>query len=169
MQLLPVNHNEAPKKHFRGKKRYFERILRKATAYSILVDEDSWWNFWHYHADWKGLGNLGWKYRFEHLRALIIVFCKIYDLRKQISLPFQCWIRLDGEDAGCDATFLHSPNPYHTDFPYLPKNIEWNDVKAFPCLNRLFPDMPIRIGIQHLDKTYRECYFYSPELGVPLE
>jgi hypothetical protein len=131
MQLLPPNHKKTRRKRFRGQKRYFEKILREAAAYSISTTEHKTWDFWHYHADWNGLGNRAWKYRFEHLRALIIVFCKIYDLRKQIPLPFQCWIRLDGNDAGCDATFLHSPKPNETDFPYVPANVEWNNLK--PC------------------------------------
>ena len=64
--------SEAPRQRFRGKKRHFRRILRKASEFQL--HESPWWNSWHYHADWEGWGNLRWTYRRE---ALALVFRRI--------------------------------------------------------------------------------------------
>ena len=100
MYSLRLHPEHAPRKRLRGQRRYFRRIHRDAAAFELDVQPDSWWNLWHYHADWRGWGNRGWRYRLEHLRAL----CRVFQT-------------ISGEDAGEDATYLHTPNRHGTPFP----------------------------------------------------
>ena len=76
-----------------------------------------WWDLWHYHADWDGRGNLGWRLRRAHFTALAAVFLKIGTRAAEFPLPFQAWIFLSGVDARADATYLHTPNPNAQNFP----------------------------------------------------
>lgn len=65
---------EGPRRRFRGKKRYFRRVSRDASTFRIEPGQGEWWDLWHYHADWPGWGNIRWRYRREHIRALAAVF-----------------------------------------------------------------------------------------------
>jgi hypothetical protein len=121
MELAHVHAAHAPRKRFRGRRRYFRRVHREASAFELEVTGDAWWDLWHYHADWPGWGNLRGRYRREHLRALCRVFQTIALARERFATPFQLWIMLSGDDAGMDATYLHTPNANDTPFPFTPR------------------------------------------------
>ena len=91
-------------------------MLRKASEFEL--HESPWWNYWHYHADWEGWGNLRWTYRREGLRALALVFRRI--AKKPPAEPFQLWIWLNGTDAGQDAAYLSVQT--HTALSLPPRN-----------------------------------------------
>ena len=65
--MLPIHPELAPRGRFRGQRRYFRGVHRRAAAFHPDPHPGAWWNFWHYHADWPGWGNRGWRYRREHL------------------------------------------------------------------------------------------------------
>jgi hypothetical protein len=157
----------------RGKKRYFREIIREAESFSICPQSGDWGEFWHYHADWPGWGNLGWKLRLEHLRALTIVFRRICHAKLEFSTPFQTWIHLDAADAGCDATFLHSPNKNPDNFPWKPLKIRESTSKLDPSIQNLFSGMSIRVVFFDNDesssRSNTSCIIYSPDIGVSLE
>lgn len=132
-------------------------MLRKAGEFEL--HESPWWNYWHYHADWEGWGNLRWTYRREGLRALALVFRRI--AQKPPTEPFQLWIRLDDSDAGQDAVYLLSPNP-HSPFPlHLESN--WNDHRLMPLMRELLTDYELCIG------QSGGLFIYSPAVGIPLK
>jgi hypothetical protein len=114
---MPPHPERAPRRAFREQRRYFRRVHRLAAAWSPVIEPAAWWQAWHYHADWPGWGNRRHRWRREHLRALCRVFRTIVDARDRFATPFQAWIQLDHDDAGQDATFLHTPNPHATPFP----------------------------------------------------
>ncbi len=149
--------SEAPLRKFRGKKRHFRKMLRKAGDFEL--HESPWWNYWHYHADWEGWGNLRWAYRREGLRALALVFRRI--AQRPPAEPFQLWICLDGADAGQDAVYLHSPNP-HSPFPFHPE-VVCDDHRLLALMRELLPEFELRIGHS------LGFFIYSPSVGVPLE
>jgi hypothetical protein len=173
MLHLSLNPSKAPRRKLRGKKRYFREVIQKAESFSISPQEGDWWEFWHYHADWPGWGNLGWKLRLEHLRALAIVFRRICHAKMQFSTPFQSWIHLDAEDAGCDAVFLHSPNKNRDSFPWKPERVRSSTAELDPLVSKLFPDMSVRVVLYGVSESSSRCstacILYSPDVGVPLE
>ncbi len=131
---------------------------------------------WHYHADWRGWGNLSWNYRRRYLEALVIVYKRIATVGPSLGTPFQSWIMLSGNDAGTDATFLHTPNPY-TRFPVGLGVVDWGRSLPEAGLERLLPDLPLRVGLAEWtddsgDPGWRKrksWVVYSPTVGVSLE
>ena len=122
-------------------------MQRNAESFELEVGAASWWDHWHYHADWPGWGNLRWRYRRAHLRALCAVFEKIADARDRFPVKFQTWILLDGEDAGQDATFLHTPNANGTPFPFVPPDIEWGTSSPInDFVKSLLPNLGLHFG-----------------------
>ena len=173
MRPLLYHPDQAPWWKLRGKRRYFERVQRKADSFVLEPDLD--WDYWHYHADWRGWGNFGWKYRGPHVQALCTVFRKICDARDRFSTPFQVWIVLDGEDAGLDATYLHGPNPRDT-FPLVLPDAEWGTSAAAPLVQSFLPDLPLESGWTRTlgedddgkPAWHTSHWFYAPGVGVPL-
>ncbi|HET9955562.1 MAG TPA: hypothetical protein VFQ61_13705 [Polyangiaceae bacterium] len=166
-----------PRRRFRGKKRYFRRVLRDAASFQLEHADGGWWNLWHYHADWFGWGNKRWRYRREHLRALALVFLRICKDAAEFTGPFQTWIYLSGRDAGEDATYLHTPNSNHSPFPMVPHgDVDWDCEPLLPLFRDLLPELPLRIGMCRVFDGYAEpprvttsFFIYSPGVGVPLE
>lgn len=122
--LVQYNVRLAPKKKFRGKRRYFGRIDQKAKDFRLENTADNWWNLWHYHADWLGYGNCCWRYRKRHLSALMKVYSTCAQQMMATGRDFQLWIQIAAGDAGQDAVFLHTENP-HSDFPFFFENVYW--------------------------------------------
>lgn len=92
--------------------------MQQAAAFSLDTNPDSWWSYWHQHVDWAGRGNLRARHRHHYLLALALIFKRIASASHRIATPFQLFILLDGDDAGQDAVYLHSPNP-QSDFPLV--------------------------------------------------
>jgi hypothetical protein len=138
--------HRAPRAKFRGQRRYFRKIHRQAASLDLRVEGGSWWNLWHYHADWRGQGNRGWRRRREHLGALAAVFRQIAAKHARFPTPFQAWIMIDGEDAGQDAVFLHTPNPHGTIFPITIPDIEWGTSALEPFFRECLPGLDLRVG-----------------------
>lgn len=172
MRPLVYHPNLAPDWKLRGKRRYFEGVQRKADLFVLEPEPD--WDFWHYHADWRGWGNLGWKHRGPHLQALCTVFRKICEARDRFPTPFQAWIILQ-DNAGEDATYLHTPNPRGT-FPVVLTDAEWGTSAAAPLVQAFLPDLPLESGwtrqLTEDDEgkpTWSTSHwFYAPGIGEPL-
>jgi len=166
-----------PRRRFRGKKRYFRRVQSDANSFEIEPAPGEWWDLWHYHADWPGWGNLSWRYRREHIRALAMVFSRIASSADKFTTPFQAWIFLSGSDAGQDATYLHTPNENKTLFPIEPLGeVTWGHQPLLAFFAALLSDLPLRIGeartfdeFAEPPRVTRSLFIYSPDVGVPLE
>ena len=166
---------------FRGKAREFKRAIARAHEDAALIapEEGEWWDTWHFHADWRGRGNLSWRYRRRYLEALIVVLRRIAAVRDDFRTPFQSWLYLSGRDAGEDAVYLHtpSPNPNGTPFPVrLIGTVQWGVRVPEAQLERLLPELPLRVGLVENHDEYAEppglrtsAFIYSPAIGVPLE
>jgi hypothetical protein len=159
-----TNLAKAPRRKFRGKRRYFRRVLSHAREFRLEVDGDAWWDYWHYHADWPGWGNRCWKYRKFHLEALSVVFQHCAQAFRQYPNPFQLWIFICGGDAGHDGVFVHTPNPNRDDFPYMPQGVTW----GHPDIESVFCPVPVRAGTYAYEGN-TDCCVYAPGLGVPLD
>jgi hypothetical protein len=162
-----------PVRKFRGKRRYFRGVGERAAAFSIAPGPSSWWDLWHYHADWPGWGNLRWSYRRAHIRALATVFNAICGARAQFPTPFQTWVLLSGDGADQDATYLHTPNANNDNFPIVVERMKWETLRD-PELASLFPAvLSLRVGCPSSgdDRADRpgSWFIYSPHVGVPIE
>jgi hypothetical protein len=167
---------QGPRRRFRGKKRYFDRVRQDAESFRIAVGPGASWDLWHYHADWPGWGNLSWRYRREHIRALAKVFMAIARIADQFATPFQLWIFLSGRDAGADATYLHTPNGNQTQFPVPFGEIAWGHRPLLQLFADLLPGLDLRVGESRIfdenaepPRVVSSFFVYSPGIGVPLE
>jgi len=105
----------------RGLKRYFRKLaghndLEKLIA--LTFEKESWFDLWHSHYDWEGLGNNSWKRRKPHLDTLFRNFDLYPDRLKTIEKPFHLFIHLNDFDSSDDAVFIHTENPNQSSFPY---------------------------------------------------
>jgi hypothetical protein len=172
---LPALKHLAPARRFRGQRRYFRRICRKAKEFDPETLGLTGWNFWHDHADWPGWGNRGWAWRRPHVEALAIRDCTIASRKNDFPVPFQSWITLACHDAGQDAVWLTTADSSEHSFPYCPRFTE----TRFPRLERELAPMfrGLRIKARELVWTPSEepstqpvstIYLWSDAVGAPL-
>jgi hypothetical protein len=162
----------APRKKFRGRRRYFDRIQRSAETLRFAVEPLTTYNLWHHHVDWPGWGNLGWRHRLPHLRALCTVFRQIVDAHGRFAIPFQTWIMIAEEDARHDAVYVHSLNSNGAPFPFHPKEVEASALA--PCLRQLLPELDLRVGWSRVPDKYGVStwntthWVWVQGVGIPL-
>ncbi|MDR0140211.1 hypothetical protein RFW18_20840 [Metabacillus idriensis] len=115
-------------KKIRGKKRYFRNLWREVEeGYNYLqFDNDAWFDFWHTHLDFFGIGNQSNKLRREHIKAQMALYKHLLKKLEIFDKPYQSWIYLDNKDAGMDAVYIHTPNPNDDNFPFTIENLNWN-------------------------------------------
>ncbi|MGE7988519.1 hypothetical protein [Lysinibacillus fusiformis] len=115
-------------KKFRGKKRYFHNLARELDVayYDLDFGKDGWFDIWHTHLDFYGLGDNSLKLRREHIKAHIILYNNLLEKLKLIKKPYQSWIELVDEDTGLDGVYIHTPNPNDNNFPLKLENIKWD-------------------------------------------
>lgn len=176
MKLFPPRPSQAPRRAFRGKRRYFRKVREEAENYRCDPEEGYWWDYSHYHADSPGWGNRGWRYRREHVRALCTVFQRNADARDRFSDDFQTWILLHTDDDGQDATYLHSRNPNGSLFPLALERVSWGVPELEDFLQPILPGLELRVGAVTTFDKYRDppamttTYFiYALGVGIPLD
>ena len=165
---FPVRPDQAPRKRFRGKRRYYRRVLQKAQTFSLSLGGGGWFDAWHYHADWPGYGNLGWRHRKLHIEALCLVFRNISLQVADSSSPYQLWLYLDLQDAGQDAVYFHTPNPNQANFPMVLPNVTWGFSELEQLLAQWLAPLPLRAGIGVWEGN-QQFYVYSMAHGHPPE
>jgi hypothetical protein len=149
---IPIRLATAPRKRFRGQRRYYRRLHRDAERVRLSPSR-AWWSLWHHHVDWTGWSNLGWAHRREHLKALAAIFRTVAWAGRRSGAPFQTWITVDLSDGGEDAVYFHTPNP-RSAFPFelsgagldgdaaLDAARAYGDRWAGPILEALTPLLP---------------------------
>jgi hypothetical protein len=104
-----------PQGKVRGRRRYYRKLT--LAAEKVIVQSDIWYDYRHWHVDWRGLGNFSWRERRSHLVALFAVYRQVLAQIEEWSEPHERWLQIDAADSSQDAVFLHTPNPNGTDFP----------------------------------------------------
>ena len=105
-------------KKIRGQKKYYKRLLENdLDAYFDNLDFQSWFDMWHTHPDWRGYGNISWKHRHQHLKALVRWFNYLKEKISEKTEEFQIFMMVDINDSGQDAVFIHTANPNIENFP----------------------------------------------------
>jgi len=113
-------------KKLRGKKRYYRNLLARATDYNLRLTEESWFDMWHTHLDWSGIGNQGIRPRRQHISALVQLHNNLLKQLESFSKPYQIWMTIYENDSGQDAVFIHTPNENRDNFPFKFDHIAWN-------------------------------------------
>lgn len=95
-------------KKFRGKKRYFRQLWERTDVHTcyIELDNEAWFDFWHTHFDFWGLGNKSLKFRREHIKAHIAFYNNLLVELETLNKPYQSWVSIDVNDAGQDAVYI---------------------------------------------------------------
>lgn len=118
-----------PSRKVRGRRGYYRMLRRDAQRFSIQLA--GWYDYMHWHVDWKGIGNLRWRERREHVRALFTMFSRLLEQTADWATPHQVWLQIDALDGSQDAVYLHTPNPNRENFPASFDGVEWDvDVPA---------------------------------------
>lgn len=132
----------------------------------LKLDNQSWFDFWHIHLDFFGIGENRLKIRREHIKAHIALYNNILKQLEGFERPYQSWICIHENDPMTDAVYVHTPNPNDDYFPHKNEELVWD------CeLPNTFKDI---IDLDALDvayykSSYDEVYFIqSKEQGIKL-
>lgn len=103
---------------FRGKKRYFREldIRSSGSQYNLDFSNDGWFDLWHTHLDFFGIGNRP-KYRKQHANAHLALYKDLVKEMDTFEKPYQSWIVFNQNEASLDAVYIHTPNPNEDNFP----------------------------------------------------
>ena len=85
-------------KKLRGKKRYYRNLYLRAALYNLRLTEDSWFDMWHTHLDWFGIGDQGLKPRKQHISALFELHTNLHHQLQAFSKPYQIWMTIHEKD-----------------------------------------------------------------------
>lgn len=152
-------------KKFRGKKRYFRNLWQETVAeqYDLDFGKEGWFDLWHTHLDFYGLGNTSLKIRRTHIKAYIALHNSLLEKLETLGKPYQLWIELVDEDCSLDSVYIHTPNPNEDNFPLKIENINWN------CpVPKYFKDL-INLNEFHVGHYKREsnnCYLILSKNNV---
>jgi hypothetical protein len=115
-----------PRKKFRGRRRYFRNLRRKAASFELALDASHWYDLWHHHFDWFGHGRFSVRHRREHLAALCVAFERALAQLAAADRPAQVFLSIAPERrAEHDAIYVHTPNPNRTPFPFVLDDVRW--------------------------------------------
>ena len=153
-------------KKFRGKRRYYRNLLAKVPNYKLNLEDDHWYDMWHMHVDWHGIGNESEKARQAHLRALFMLFHNFQKQLESISRPHQTWVFVHKYDAGQNAVYLHTPNENSDNFPMKFEEVVWdNEVPEF--LEEFVDLKQYEFGHFSFDEGL-VYVIYSKQCGIPI-
>lgn len=116
---------QRPKGRVRGQRRYY-RVLQRDAARFAVPRLGNWYDYMHWHVDWRGLGNTSWLARRAHLDALFTTFRRVLAQTAEWSDPHQVWLQVDAMDSSQDAVYLHTPNPNKENYPNAFDGVDWN-------------------------------------------
>ena len=120
-------------KKFRGKKRYFLNLQKETAAahHNLDFSNEGWFNLWHAHLDFEGVGNRSIKVRRQHVKAHLSLYKSLVERLESSELSFQSWVVLNNAEAGHDAVYIHTPNPHEDNFPFKVEHIKWGTVLPY--------------------------------------
>lgn len=166
-RYLPARPWLAQRRKIRGKKSFFARIARRADRFALPAP-DELHGFWHWHADFWGNGNRGWKYRARYIEAHCSAFKKFAENLHQYRPPYQLYICLTREDSSTDAVYFDTPDPkWHTpphEFPFKFPEAQWGIAELEEYFAKLLAPHKVRCGYDG-----KKVYVYSPGIGEGLE
>lgn len=153
-------------KKIRGVSRHYRKIEKRISTQHFHFDEESWYNHWHIHLDWKGITVASGKHRRSHIKKYLEIIDAIDQQARGTGIDFQTWICIDPELGSSDAIYIHTKNPY-SEYPIQPSNMEWSN-QIPELLQGLISTNEYVIGrTRHNDEF---CYYlYKIGVGRPLK
>lgn len=146
------------KKH-RGLKRYYRNLERQNEFHKItwlnLHDINTWPENWHFHFDWRGYGNNSFKRRKPHLDRLFKHFQFLSKETKSLKSKFQLYAVILDFHSSSDALFLHTPNPYSSQFPFKVEDLSKSTTLTNTNLNAYIEQLE---GYEKLYGKAREAF-----------
>ncbi|MFJ7686030.1 hypothetical protein [Peribacillus butanolivorans] len=153
-------------KKFRGKKRYFRELWKQTEVNTCDIHLDEWFDFWHRHLDFWGIGNDSVRFRKEHIKAHMALYNNLLKELETFNKPYQSWVLINLNDAGQDAVFIHKFNPNSDNYPYKNHNIDWNC--SIPNTFKELIDIK-SYNVGFLSNEYGERYYIQSKFyGTPL-
>jgi hypothetical protein len=153
-------------KKFRGLRRRCRQIQRNLDDFGLYLDDDSWYNIYHLHLDWKGITDYSVRNRRSYIKWYLLFLDKIEALTEGDSKPFQAWILLDSGFGSADAVYFHTENP-HSQFPLKFDDFEW-DIQPNDLLRGLIDLDKYDLGrCQYNGRFYSYC-LQKKGLGISL-
>jgi hypothetical protein len=130
---VPNRDSRPRKRKFRGARRYYRGLDRRASSFAPNLGTGNWFDLYHTHFDWVGHGRRGARHRRQHLAALFAAFRQVAAQVRESDQPVQVWLSVAADhEVEQDALYVHSANPNGTPFPYPFPGVEWNvHVPAF--------------------------------------
>jgi hypothetical protein len=112
----------------RGLRRYYKNLATQNDfeswdRFNFRDDPEHWFDLWHWHFDWSGLGNDSFKRRRPHLDKLFRHFDIIVEKVEHLKLEFQLFAIINDKNSASDAVYLHTPNPNDSEFPLTWDNL----------------------------------------------
>ncbi|MGJ8674265.1 hypothetical protein [Rubritalea sp.] len=81
---------------------------------------------------------------------------------EKLTLAHQLFISIAKDDAGCDAVYIHSPNP-HSEFPIIFDDTSWGTPDLQSIFSDFLPDYAIIAG-----EGLHNYVVYAEGVGEPL-
>lgn len=128
--------------------------------------ENSWFDLWHTHVDWKGEGNKNFKTRLGYLKQLLIEFENLKTKLSKYPNNFQTWIVIDELDSSEDSIYIHTKNPNSENFPLkIPNKKSWN------TNNQDLSNFMAQTGMEIIEVEYfdgKVFYLFDKNYGEPI-
>jgi len=90
---------------------------------------NSWFDMWHTHMDWHGVGNKNWSRRKQYIQDLLEFYSELRNRLSNFHTKYQVWVFVHENDSANDAVYVHSPNPNAENFPFSINNIGGMEAK----------------------------------------
>jgi hypothetical protein len=126
--------------------------IEQAKHFVLDGSEASWYDLWHTHVDWDGVGNDSKETRAIALRALFVMFDRALSQTKAWTKPANVWVLFVPGNAEDDALYVHTANPNgSTPFPYPFEGVEWG--VAPPADLQPFIATTHEVGVSNYNQT----------------
>jgi len=127
---------------------------------------NSWFDMWHTHMDWHGVGNKNWERRKKYILDLLEFYRELKNRLSNFHTQYQVWVFIHENDSANDAVYVHSPNPNAENFPFSLNNIgglETKNQRLKGFLEGLGLDI---LMYEHNDEIL--YYLFDKNIGVTL-
>ena len=114
-------------------------------SFELSSDPSAWYDLWHTHVDWDGVGDADVSARQRFIATLFALFERAVDQTSQWDRPSNVWVLFHPNSSADDALYVHTQNPNSTPFPYEFKGVSWG-VEPHPLL-RPFIEPEYEVGL----------------------
>lgn len=159
------------RKKFRGQRKYYNKlkVSRDFDWLDLTGGENSWFDLWHDHMDWKGWGNISWKHRKPHLDALINSFEVLKTKLANYKQDFQLFMYIEVNDSSYDAVYINTENPNgHNNFPMKLKFVT-NKRVPIDNLRKYIDELPYEKITSYHEESGFSFHLYDKKFGLPIE